>query len=244
MTPWNLFPPAGPSREQVQAIRGDGIDVSRFELAPSAAIAELQQRFPPKELELVQFMGTPYYAAYERAGVSGRPHQDAARYAPEDQRPERVFVSAGSGAPGVRDGFTREELLDAARAAMAGYEPTDVTWLTEHDSYYYDRTGGRRLPALRVKFSDPEETWLYLDAAEGSIALAEVRGSRTERWLYQGLHSLDFPWLYAAPWAWYFAIIGLSVGGVALSLTSLVVAWRFLRGKVRPVAEPSSTAAA
>jgi hypothetical protein len=127
---------------------------------------------------------------------------------------------------------------------MAGYDPTEVTWLTAHDAYYYDRTGGLRLPALRVKFNDPEETWLYLDAAEGSIALAEVRGSRAERWLYQGLHSLDFPWLYATPWAWYIAIIGLSLGGVALSATSLIVAWRFLRGKVRAAAQPSTTAAA
>jgi hypothetical protein len=244
MTPWNLFPQAGPSREQVQAIRGDGIDVARYQLPPAAAIAELQKRFPPKEIELVPFMGTPFYAAYARAGVSGRPHQDAARYAPEDQRPQRLFVSADGASPEVREAFTRDELLEAARGAMVGYEPTEVTWLTAHDAYYYDRTGGRRLPALRVKFNDPEATWLYLDAAEGSIALAEVRGSRAERWLYQGLHSLDFPWLYATPWAWYLAIIGLSFGGVALSLTSLVIAWRFLRGKVRATAEPSTTAAA
>lgn len=244
MTPWNLFPQAGPSREQVDAIGGDGVEMSRFQLLPAAAIAELQQRFPPKELELVQFMGTPFYAAYERAGVSGRPHQDAARYAPEDERPQRVFVSAGSGPPGIRDLFTRDELLTAARAAMVGYEPTEIAWLTEHDAYYYDRTGGRRLPALRVKFNDPEETWLYLDAAEGTIALAEVRGSRMERWLYQGLHSLDFPGLYTAAWAWYLVIVGLSLGGLALSLTSLVIGWRFLRGRGRPVAEPSSTAAA
>jgi len=244
MTPWNLFPQAGPSREQVEAIRGDGVEVARFELPPAAAIAELENRFAPKELELVQVMGTPFYAAYARAGVSGRPHQDAARYAPEDQRPQRAFVSAGGGAPRVREGFTQDELLEAARAAMAGYEPAEVTWLTEHDAYYYDRTGGRRLPALRVKFNDPEETWLYLDATEGTIALAEVRGSRMERWLYQGLHSLDFPWLYGTPWAWYVAIVGLSLGGVALSVTSLVIAWRFLRGKARAVTEPSSTAAA
>jgi hypothetical protein len=244
MTPWNLFPPAGPSREQVQAVRGDGVDASRFQLAPAAAIAALQTRLAPKELELAQFMGTPFYAAYERAGVSRRPHQDAARYAPADQRPQRLFVSANGASPRIRDGFTREELLEAARVAMPGHEPIEVRWLTAHDSYYYDRTGGRRLPALRVKFDDPDETWLYLDAAEGSIALAEVRGSRMERWLYQGLHSLDFPWLYATPWAWYLAIVGLSLGGAALSLTSLVIAWRFLRGKVRPLAEPSSTAAA
>jgi hypothetical protein len=244
MTPWNLFPGAGPTRDQVRAIRGDGIDLDRFRLAPGAAITELRQRFEPKELELVQFMGTPFYAAYQRAGVSGRPHQDAARYAPEDQRPVRVFVSAGTGPPGIREGFTREELLTAARAAMAGHEPTEIAWLTEYDSYYYDRTGGRRLPVLRAKFDDPEHTWLYLDSAEGSIALAEVEGSRTERWLYQGLHSLDFPWLYQSPWVWYPVIIGLSLGGVALSLTSLVIAWRLLRAKVRPAAEPERPTAA
>jgi hypothetical protein len=67
-----------------------------------------------------------------------------------------------------------------------------------------------------------------------------VRDSRTERWLYQGLHSLDFPGLYQTPWLWYSLIIGLSLGGLALSLTSVIVGWRFLRGggKIRPAAEP------
>jgi len=74
---------------------------------------------------------------------------------------------------------------------------------------------------------------------EGSLVLAEVRGSRTERWLYQGLHSLDFPWLYQTPWAWYPLIIGLSLGGVALSLTSLVIAWRFLRAKLAASTHPA-----
>ena len=239
MTPWNLFPSAGPTRDQVRAIRGEGLDLARFELSPSDAIAELRSRFQPKELELTQFMGTPFYAAYERPDVSARPHQDAARYAPQDRRPARVFVSAGSGTPGIRQGFTQDELLTAARAAMNGMEPSEVTWLNAYDSYYYDRTGGRHLPALRAKFSDPDETWLYLDSMEGALVLAEVRGSRTERWLYQGLHSLDFPWLYQTPWAWYPLIIGLSLGGLALSLTSLVIAWRFLRAKLAASTHPA-----
>ncbi|HEY5619859.1 MAG TPA: PepSY domain-containing protein [Vicinamibacterales bacterium] len=238
MTPWNLFPSAGPTRAQVRAIRGDGVHVARFQLSPVDAVAALRQRFPPKELDLVQFMGTPFYAAYQRPDISARPHQDAARYAPQDRRPVRVFVSADSGLPGIREGFTRDELLTAARSAMGGMEPNEVTWLTGYDAYYYDRTGGRHLPALRAKFDDPDQTWLYLDSTDGSPVLAEVRGSRTERWLYQGLHSLDFPWLYQTPWAWYPLIIGLSLGGVALSLTSLVIAWRFLRGKVRRSVEP------
>jgi PepSY-associated transmembrane protein len=236
MTPWNLFPAAGPTRAQVRAIRGDALALDRFGVTPTDALGVFQTRFQPKELELLQFMGTPYYAAYER-DLSVRPHQDSARYASRDERPARVLVSADGDAPGIRNAFTRDELLDAARAAMAGTEPVEVTWLTAFDAYYYDRTGGRRLPALRAKFDDPDQTWLYLDSSDGSLVLAEVRGSRAERWLYQGLHSLDFPRLYQTPWVWYPLIVGLSLGGIALSVTSVIVAWRFLRGNVR-AAEP------
>ena len=55
----------------------------------------------------------------------------------------------------------------------------------------------------------------------------------------KGLHSLDFPGLYQSRWAWYPLIIGLSLGGVALSLTSLVIGWRVLRAKVWPFAQPA-----
>jgi len=239
MTPWNLFPPGGPTRDQVTAIRGEGIEVDRFTVPPAAALAAFRTRFQPREVELLQFMGTPFYAAYERPDIAGRPHQDTTRYAPPDQRPSRVLVSAGGGAPAVRDPFTREELLAAATAAMSGLEPAEVAWLSDFDAYYYDRTGGRRLPVLRAKFADTEQTWLYLDPTDGAIVLAEVQGSRTERWLYQGLHSLDFPWLYRIPWAWSLVIIGLSLGGVALSATSVIVGWRYLRGNARPSVEPA-----
>jgi hypothetical protein len=214
------------------------VDLARFNLSPADAVAALRTRFQPKELELMQFMGMPFYAAYERPDISARPHQDAARYAPQGEAPSRVFVSA-DGSAAIRQGFTQDELLTAARSAMGGMEPTEVTWLTAYDAYYYDRTGGRHLPALRAKFNDPDGTWLYLDSTDGSIALAEVRGSRAERWLYQGLHSLDFPGLYQSRWAWYPLIIGLSLGGVALSLTSLVIGWRVLRAKLWPFAQPA-----
>jgi hypothetical protein len=121
---------------------------------------------------------------------------------------------------------------------MPGMEPAELTWLTDVDNYYYQRTGGLRLPALRAKFDDADETWLYLYAGDGSLVQSESRSSRAERWLYQGLHSLDFPGLYQTPWLWYPLIIVLSLGGLALSLTSVIVGWRFLRGKVRPAAEP------
>jgi hypothetical protein len=235
MTPWNLLDQGGPTLEQVTAIRGDGVAVERFTVAPTTALVEFQKQFPPKEVELLQFLSAPFYAAYQRADPSARAHQDTARYAPAGAELSRVLLTADVG-PTVKDGFTRDELLTAAGAAMSGMEPVDVAWLTDVDAYYYQRTGGTRLPALRAKFNDPDETWLYLDSRDGSLVQTEVRESRIERWLYQSLHSLDFPWVYQTPWVWYPLIVGLMLGGLALSLTSAFVAWRFLRGKARPVA--------
>lgn len=239
MTPWNLFAQRGPLPDQVRAIRGDGVALDRFTAAPGAALAEFQKQFQPKEVELLQFMGAPYYAAYQRADPSGRAHQDGARNAAPGTGLSRVLVTADAEAPRVKDGFTRDELLGAARAAMSGMAPVETTWLTDVDAYYYQRTGGSRLPALRAKFDDADDTWLYLYAGDGALVQTEVRDSRVERWLYQSLHSLDFPWLYQTPWVWYPLIIGLSLGGLALSLTSVIVGWRFLRGKARPAVEPA-----
>ncbi len=180
-------------------------------------------------------MDAPFYAAYHRADPSARAHQDAARFAPGGLGLSRVLLTADGG-PQVKDGFTHDELLVAARAAMFGMEPVETTWLTDVDAYYYQRTGGTRLPALRAKFEDPDETWLYLDSRDGSLVQTEVRESRIERWLYQGLHSLDFPWVYQTPWVWYPLIVGLMLGGLALSLTAVFAGWRFLWGRMRPAA--------
>ena len=50
--------------------------------------------------------------------------------------------------------------------------------------------------------------------------------SRVNRWLYNGLHSLDFPILYRSRPAWDLVLIGLSIGGIALTVVSLTPAAR------------------
>ena len=48
------------------------------------------------------------------------------------------------------------------------------------------------------------------------------------RWLYHGLHSLDFPWLYNYRPLWDIVVITFMVGGTALCVTSLILAWRVI----------------
>jgi len=60
-----------------------------------------------------------------------------------------------------------------------------------------------------------------------------VTRSRWNRWLYHGLHSMDLPWLYRHRPAWDLMVLTLMLGGTALSVTAMVIAWRRLRRKLR-----------
>ena len=73
------------------------------------------------------------------------------------------------------------------------------------------------------------DVWLYLDPFRGSIVRKEVSLTRRNRWFYRGLHSLDFPFLYYRRPLWDAVVIVLSLGGLALSVTTLMPAWRRLR---------------
>jgi hypothetical protein len=56
--------------------------------------------------------------------------------------------------------------------------------------------------------------------------------NRVERWLYNGLHSLDFAFWYNSP-AWDVGVIALSLGGLSTSAMGLYLGLRRLRRGVR-----------
>ena len=209
MEPWNLSEDNGPDGSQVAAIRGRGIDVDRFSVLPAQAFAALKRRLAPKELEMMQFMGAPFYRAQDASG--------------------RTLLVTADGAPVVKDAFGESELRAAARAALPAFAETEATWLTSYDVYYYDRGALRPLPVLRVKYADPQGSWLYLTARDGALVQRETARGRPWRWLYHGLHSLDFPGLYETSWLWDVVIVALCTGGLLLSLTSVIVGWKSLR---------------
>jgi hypothetical protein len=121
---------------------------------------------------------------------------------------------------------------------MPGVRVVDAEWLDTYDNYYYSQKGTKALPVLRIRYDDPEKTWLYLDPQHGIIASRLQRGSRWNRWLYHGFHSLDFPFMYYKRPLWDVVVIVLSLGGIAISVTSALPAWRRVvrRGKAIAVA--------
>jgi hypothetical protein len=87
-------------------------------------------------------------------------------------------------------------MMDVARDAMPGTAIKEATWLHSRDNYYRSRGSFPALPALRVSYADADSTWLYFDPNHGTIAQKQDRVTRARRWLYNGLHSFDFPYLY------------------------------------------------
>ena len=116
---------------------------------------------------------------------------------------------------------------------MPGVLVTDIARLTDYDSYYYDRNRELPLPVLRISYGNPQRTSLYVDQARGVILRKEERLTRLNRWLYHGLHSLDFPFLYYRRPLWDVVVITLSLGGLLLTLAAVVPAWRRLRRHAR-----------
>src|SRR3546814_9976075 len=74
-----------------------------------------------------------------------------------------------------------------------------------------------------------DKTWLYLDSHTGGIELSSSRAQRTGRWLFNFLHSWDVPSMLDANVTRKIALILFSLGGLALSVTSIVIAYARLK---------------
>jgi len=207
MDPWDWHPSTAPTREQRSRVAGGSIAIGDL------SVEKLQKVFGafapehPKEIEITRFRGH-YYAAAS-AGI----------------------VSFDEPKFGARDQLAADLIVGAAGVAM-DVPIEGMSWLDQYDAYYYDRDGGLSLPVLRVRYADAQQTWLYFDPKRGTIARKEERLTRLNRWLYHGFHSLDFPFLYYKRPLWDVVVIGLSIGGIVLSATTLTASWRRVKRSV------------
>jgi hypothetical protein len=125
-------------------------------------------------------------------------------------------------------GFDQDELV-AKLDASVDAAVTEVTLLSDYDDYYYSRGGQLPLPALRVKFDDPAQSWVYVDPERSELLTMVTQASRVERWLYNGLHSLDFAFWYHKRPLWDIGVIVLLLGGLGTSLLGLYFGLRRLK---------------
>ena len=214
MDPWWWSPDRGPRAGENWAFSGGALELSLFPAPVGTAWRSLLAERGVKELEFVRIQGQPYYLARHASG--GRPDLLAAD--PPGQ---------------VRGPFSTDSLLACAREAFPGQPIVESRTLSAYDDYYYSRDRTLPLPVLRVKFNDAQRTWYYIDPATGRIVQRLERRNRIERWIYNGLHSLDFSfWYYRRP-LWDIGVITLCLGGVLLSILGVMLGTRRLRRKAR-----------
>ena len=237
LTPWGWAPSSSPTRDQVRGVMGGALRLDLCTLPAIRAAADTVRRtFVPKELEILQFRRQPFLLAYRPPALDAARRGDSpdlrafqsAQLALEHQL---VLLARDAGA--AFEHFSKAEMMAAAADALPDAPIVDGVWLTDYDAYYYDRHRMRPLPVLRVRYGDPDETWLYLAPAHGAVVMKQERLSRVNRWLYNGLHSLDFPGLYFRRPLWDIVVIGLSFGGIALTVTTMAPAWRRLKRNFR-----------
>jgi hypothetical protein len=99
--------------------------------------------------------------------------------------------------------------------------------------HYLDRTRQRPLPVVLALMNDTEHTRYYIDPQTATVVGTASDRNFWRRWLYNGLHSLNFPWLYEYRPLWDIVVISFMLGGMALSLTSLTLAWRAIGRTIR-----------
>lgn len=219
LNPWRVFDSRGPQLEQ-GAFAGIGIDRAEFKLPLHAAIA--RAGFPVREAGIRLFDGRPYYLL--RAG-DGR---------------TRLIVAddPGNENRGV-DRISDATLISAAAKLLPNHKIVRTTILVSHDNYYYNRQPHnlsghieRRLPALRVEFDDPRQTWIHLDPHTASVFNRLDDIGRIRRWLYNFLHSFDLRGFVDNRPLWDITLILLSLGGFLVCISGIVVGWRRLKRSV------------
>jgi hypothetical protein len=70
---------------------------------------------------------------------------------------------------------------------------------------------------------------VYIDPELNQVLARIHRLDRAERWLYNGLHSLDFPFWYNRRPTWDIGMIALSAGGLLSSVLGFWMGIRRLR---------------
>jgi hypothetical protein len=207
MDPFPGMDRPGPATGRLaEALRSSSLRTPDF-AAEDARAALNEAALKAKELELVSIASNPAYLVSES--------------------PARMTLIPVRGSPQSEDEGSR--LLSVIAEASLPYKMLESRQVTEYEAYYVDRHQRLPLPVLFVKLNDLERSAYYIDPRTARIVQSYTAASRWSRWLYQGLHSIDIPWLYRHRPAWDLVVLTLLAGGSSICFTSLVIGWRVVK---------------
>ena len=212
MGPWRIFESSNSFSAQTAGYTG-GSSLNPSELPQ---VAELPENIVAKEVTWHSISGAPYLVS-ARSAFNKSSHMEI-----ESKKDQSLILLA--------------KITEAIPNLIPTSKMSSLELIREYDDYYYSRHNRYRpLPVFRAKFDDEESTWFHINLNTGEIVNRLTKKTRLERWIYNGLHSLDFQFLWERRPIWDTIVILLSVIGLVFSLTSLVIGSKRLLLSVRKV---------
>ena len=128
--------------------------------------------------------------------------------------------------------LTEQDVLSVIHEIHGNHIPKNISLLTEYDAYYISKAGHLPLPVYRVNIDNEDKDTYYINPATGKYRHVNNH-DRWGFWMYQGLHSLKIKFLLDYPWVWTLVMWTLLTGGAVVSLSGVVLGYRYVARKCR-----------
>jgi hypothetical protein len=165
------------------------------------SIAKLVQNHHSKEIKITIYNGDPYMVSYMSTN--------------EVVHSKMTHNSNPINRANMNDFKSMILKLKPNNSIIASEE------LTDYDDYYYNKDRTLPLPIYRFKTDDPQNSYYYVNPKTLSVDKKMQTDNKIERWLYNGLHSFDFPFLFFKRPLWDIVVGIFLLGCTLLSVTGL-----------------------
>lgn len=212
LSPFDLSP-KHPTFSEARKRFAVGTGLQSLQTSPRQAYHACLTTLPDVSLlELIPVAGKPYYLCHSKHGTT------------------RIVDGTRPGSTLAQEHFPTALLQSGAAQVVPGAAFV-ATYMDRPDAYYYPdhQASLFEAPYLRISFKNPDATTLYISPRSGTILRHLTTGQRANRWLYHGLHSLDFPILYRNLKLWHVLILALLLGGIVLSVSAVALTKRPFR---------------
>ncbi len=125
--------------------------------------------------------------------------------------------------------------LNDYKLLISKFDPMDTIVhseiMTGYDHYYYSKTNKKTLPVFKI-ITRADKAY-YIDPSSTEMLYKCSTKNRVQRWLYHGLHSLDFNFLTSKGVLWDVIMWFLLLGGTVISLTATGLGIKFINRKIK-----------
>lgn len=182
-------------------------------ITPSEIVQALEKKEGIRKIEWQTVFNTPTYFIYYN----------------DYQRAEIYHLKNNKVVKAPR--FTIAEIQEKANKLYPQLAPKVIVQ-EKYDSYY-SASAMYYLPepAYKIELNDANKTWLYINPNTGKRIRKLDKNSRFRRWIYRGLHTFNFPYLKKHNMLRIVILIIISIFGLIISISGLVLSKRFFKRK-------------